>query len=197
MTERKVLMSATQPIRCKSHVRKIVAFYLKRGQIRNHVLIVLGVYTGLRISDLLKLSWDDVYDFDRKCVKQSVCISEKKTGKLRVIAFNKAVVRALALFAVSNAVPDRALIVNPFTGFAISRIQAYRIVRAAADALAVCGRVSCHSLRKTFGYHVWKSGASPMVIMDIFNHSSLGVTMLYIGITQDDRDKIYMGLSFA
>jgi integrase len=41
---------------------------------------------------------------------------------------------------------------------AISRVQAHRVIAQAAEALEFQTRVSCHSLRKTFGYHAWKSG---------------------------------------
>jgi len=80
------------------------------------------------------------------------------------------------------------------TGRAIGRIQAYRIIRAAAEALEFQGRVSCHSLRKTFGYHAWKSGVSPAVIMEIYNHSSFAVTQRYLGVTQDDKNAVYLGI---
>jgi site-specific recombinase XerD len=78
---------------------------------------------------------------------------------------------------------------------AISRQQAHRIVSAAAEALGFAFRVSCHSLRKTFGYLAWKSGVSPAVIMKIYNHSSLAVTQLYLGVTQDDLDGCYRKLT--
>jgi len=86
---------------------------------------------------------------------------------------------------------------NEQTGKAISRIQAYRIIRAAAEALRLPNRVSCHSLRKTLGYHAWKGGVSPAVIMEIFNHSSLSVTRRYLGVSQDDKNSVYLGLSFT
>ncbi|MDR1328715.1 MAG: tyrosine-type recombinase/integrase [Oscillospiraceae bacterium] len=188
-------MAVTQPVRSKHQVRELAAYYLKRGEIRNHVLIVMGVHTALRIGDLLRLTWDDIYDFERGRVRDSVSVTEKKTGKSKTVALNDRIRSALALYAPA-AKRGKALIESrKGTGRAISRIQAYRLIRAAAEALGFIARVSCHSLRKTFGYHAWKSGASPAVIMDIYNHSSFSVTRRYLGVSQDDRDEVYRKLA--
>jgi integrase len=176
-------------------LRELAAYYLKRGEIRNHVLIVMGVHTALRIGDLLRLTWDDVYDFERGSVRESVSVTEKKTGKSRTVALNDRIRSALALYAPA-AKRGKALIESrKGTGRAISRIQAYRLIRAAAEALGFVARVSCHSLRKTFGYHAWRSGVNPTVIMDIYNHSSFAVTRRYLGVSQDDRDEVYRTLA--
>ena len=188
-------MATTQPVRSKKQIRELVEFYLQKGQTRNHVLIVLGLYTALRISDILRLKWDDVYDFDRNRVRDSIDIVEKKTKKPKTIALNNNIVNALTLYATEAARPGSFLIENANTQKAISRVQAYRIICAAGDALCFETRVSCHSLRKTFGYHAWKSGVSPVVIMDIFNHSSLAVSKRYLGITQDDKNAVYLGIN--
>jgi integrase len=190
-------MTATEPIRDKRQVRELIAYYRKRGQLRNYCLIALSLYTALRISDLLRLRWDDVYDFKLRRVRKSIAISEKKTGKAKIIALNKKAAQALALHAAQARKQGCFLIENARTGKAISRIQAYRLIRAAAEALSIQGRVSCHSLRKTFGYHAWKSGASPIVIMEIYNHSSFDVTKRYLGVTQDDKNEVYMRLDFS
>ncbi|MCL2086239.1 MAG: tyrosine-type recombinase/integrase [Oscillospiraceae bacterium] len=86
---------------------------------------------------------------------------------------------------------------NKRTGKATSRVQAYRIIRAAAEALAFESRVSSHSLRKTFGYHAWKNGTYPTIIMDIYNHSSLAITQRYLGITQDDKNAVYRNMDYS
>jgi len=186
-------MAATEPIRNKHRIRELAEYYLNRGQIRNYVLVVLGLYTALRISDLLRLRWDDVYDFENLRIRQNVTVTENKTGKSKTFALNKDAVYALKLFS-EKARKGAFLIENPKTERAISRIQAYRIICAASDDLKFQTRVSCHSLRKTFGYHAWKDGISPAVIMEIYNHSSLSVTRRYLGVTQDDKDSVYLGL---
>ena len=189
-------MATTQPIRDKGQVRRLIEYYLHLGQIRNYVLLVLGLHTALRISDLLRLKWDDVYDFDTGCVRSSINITEKKTGKSKTIALHKTAVKALTRYADIAALEGRFIIENAKTGKAISRIQAYRLIRAAGDALGFAFKVSCHSLRKSFGFHAWKSKVDPVVIMDIYNHSSLKVTLRYLGITQDDKNAVYLGLDF-
>ena len=190
-------MATTQPIRNKQQVRDLAAYYLKRGHLRNYVLIVLGLHTALRISDILRLKWEDVYDFKRKRLRASITIVEKKTHKTKTIALNGKIISALALYSPSTARSGHFLIENSRTEKAISRIQAYRLIRAASVALEFQNRVSCHSLRKSFGYHAWKSGVSPAVIMEIYNHSSFAITRRYLGITQDDKDEVYLNLELT
>jgi integrase len=78
----------------------------------------------------------------------------------------------------------------------IGRTQAWRIIKKAAAETGMSAHISCHSLRKTFGYHAWKSKAPVAVIMDIFNHSSFAITRRYLGVAQDDRDTVYKNISF-
>jgi integrase len=155
----------------------------------------MGVHTALRIGDLLRLTWDDVYDFDRGRVRESITVVEAKTGKSKTILLNRSVIAALTSYK-SAARRGRALILSrKGTDRAISRQQAHRVISGGAEALGFAGRVSCHSLRKTFGYLAWKAGMSPAVIMKVYNHSSLAVTQRYLGVTQDDLDDCYRQLA--
>jgi integrase len=188
-------MAATQPIRNKHQVRELADYYLKRGELRNHLLIVMGVHTALRICDLLRLTWDDVYDFDRGRIRESVALTEKKTGKTKLVALNKAIIAALNLCKAFAKRGQYLIKSRKGVNKAISRVQAYRLICEAAEALNFTVRVSCHSLRKTFGYHAWKNGVSPAVIMEIYNHSNFAVTRRYLGVTQDDKDECYQKLA--
>lgn len=185
-------MAATEPIRNKNQLKALGEYFLKRGQLHNYALVVLGTHTALRISDLLRLKWVDVYDEERQDFRAHVTITEHKTGKAKIIALNK-----LALLALRLYFPHRRgefiFVSNRKSGRAISRVQAWRIIHAAVIAVGIAGKIGCHSLRKTWGYHAWTSKAvSPVVIMDIYNHSSYEVTRRYLGVAQDDLDRAYL-----
>ena len=184
----------TEPIRDKKQVRELAGYWLKKGNFRNHALIVLGVCTALRIGDLLKLEWRDVFDERLGGFRMHIAITEMKTGKRKTIALNKQAVNALHLLYpyrrggyifVSNRKDKRP----------ISRVQAWRIIKVAAEAIKLIGCYSCHSLRKSFGYHAWKAGVLPVMLMDIYNHSSFDITKRYLGISQDEKDKVYLNLA--
>ena len=188
-------MPASEPIRDKNKLRQLAGYYLQRGQLRNYTLIILGVHTALRIGDLLRLSWNDVYDFERGEFRTHISVSEKKTGKQKIIAVNRQAVAALRLLLTRKR-GTYIFANNRGNAAPISRVQAWRIIRAAAEAVGLSSRISCHSLRKTFGYHAWVTGTSPVVLMDIYNHTSYEITRRYLGVSQDDRDKVYMGMAF-
>ncbi|MCL2049839.1 MAG: tyrosine-type recombinase/integrase [Defluviitaleaceae bacterium] len=85
-------MKTTEPIRNKKQIRKLVEYYLKQGQIRNYVIIVMALYTALRISDILSIGWNDVYDFTNGRVRQTLTLTEKKTGKIKTIALHESII---------------------------------------------------------------------------------------------------------
>ncbi len=185
-------MAATEPIRSKKELKELAGYYLGKGQIRNYTLIVMGVYTALRISDLLRLKWSDVYDEERQAFHTHITIVEKKTKKQKTIALNKHILGALRQLYLHRR-GEFIFANNRKDPKAISRVQAWRIIRAAVTAIGVDGKIACHSLRKTWGYHAVKSGkVSLVVIMDIYNHSSYEITKRYLGITQDDLDEAYL-----
>ena len=184
----------TDPIRSQKQLKEIAGYWLKRYNYRNYALIVLGVCTALRISDLLRLKWDNVYDFKSQKFHTHITVTERKTGKQKTIALNKKAIDALRLCFKSKR-GDFIFASNRKNAPPISRIQAWRVVKLAAEAVKAVGRIACHSLRKTFGYFAWKSGTLPVMLMDIYNHSSFDITRRYLGIAQEDRDKVYLSMA--
>lgn len=185
------MSAATDPIRNLKELKALANYYLKRGELRNYTLVVLGVHTALRISDLLRLKWEDVYDSDKGRLRDHLVVVEKKTGKTRKIALNCEALHALAVYFPYHK-GNYIFSNHRKAEHAISRVQAWRIIRAAAAALGLSGHISCHSLRKTWGYNAWaRAKIRPELIMTVYNHSSFEITKRYLGITQDDLDQAY------
>lgn len=191
-------MSTTQPIRNLEQLETLKRYYeITEPHPRNSLLIHLGINTALRISDLLHLTWKDVYDFHTKALQDHLNITEQKTGKKNSIALNDNARLALNTFFQITKYnhPDDFLFQGKNRNQPLSRYQAYRIIKKAAAHAHLQGNISCHSLRKTFGYHAWKSGAQPVLLMNIYNHSSFQITKHYLGIDQDDKDQIFLDVN--
>ena len=187
-------MKKTEPIRDKKALRQLAVYWLKRGNFRNYALIVLGVSTALRIGDLLSLTWSDVYDEERRAFRSHIFLKERKTGKKKQIPLSKKAVKALWRYYPHRS-GDFIFANNRKSAGAICREHAWRIIRAATEALGLAFSVGCHGLRKSFGFFAWKAGVLPVLLMELFNHSSFEITRLYLGITQAEMDRVYLGMA--
>ena len=68
------------------------------------IVFLGGSKNHLRISDILKLRWNDVYDFQNKRYRSHICLVEQKTGKKTMIAVNHSLHEALIRRAVFNPI---------------------------------------------------------------------------------------------
>ena len=83
-------MKITQPIRDIAELKKIKRYYREvKPNKRNSLLVVCGLNTALRISDILKLRWKDVYNENLLSFKSHIDVKEQKTGKKTTVFINK------------------------------------------------------------------------------------------------------------
>lgn len=180
-------MNTVEPIRDRETVMDI-ADYLKGRNRRDYVLFMFGIYSGLRISDILKFRVRDVKG------KKTIRIREKKTGKEKQFPINRELIPILEDYVAGK--PDyEFLFSNPYRNKAITRQQAYNILSDAGDEFGI-ESIGTHTLRKTFGYHIYQKTKDAAMLMDIFNHSDIHTTLRYIGVNQETKDKVYNTLSF-
>lgn len=187
-------MSTTQPIRDSEQLKLMKSYYLsEKRNIRNYMLIILGLNTALRISDILSLTYGEVYNYQRKEWKTHISIIEKKTGKQNRIYMNQEVRSVFRQYTNPAQKESSAWLFSSQKQKEVhlSRYQAYRIIKAAGEFAGMDKDFSCHSLRKTFGYHAWKQGTAPALLMSIFNHSTYQITKRYLCIEQDDKDEVF------
>ena len=188
-------MGKTQPLKELEQINELKEFFLEREEIRNYALVVIGLNTSLRISDILTLKWKDVYNFNSQNYRHHLQIVEKKTQKRNIVVLNEALCNALDLLKENQEyiAPDRYLFLSrKGENRPITRNRAFTIIKEAANNLGFEDTVSCHSLRKTFGYQAWKQGVQPALLMSIYHHSSYEITKRYLGINQDERDEVFL-----
>ncbi|MCA1027151.1 site-specific integrase [Cytobacillus kochii] len=173
-------MNTVKPIRDLEKVAAMKEVLMNQHE-RNYFLFVLGINTGLRISDLLKLKVGDVRN------KNHIVITEQKTGKLKRFKINNDLKRHITDFTVKKE--EAEYLFKSRRGNArIHRVQAWKILNTAAKEVGL-DEIGRHTLRKTFGYHFYQKYKDVAVLQQIFNHSSPSVTMRYIGINQDIIDE--------
>lgn len=166
-----------------------IARYLKDKNKRDYVMFVTGIYSGLRISDILKLRVRDVRG------KDHISIREKKTQKEKRFLINKNLKKILEEYI--RGKDDLAyLLENPKTHKAITRQWAYATIREVGEKFGV-HNLGTHTMRKTFGYHMYQATKDGAMLMKLFNHSDIHITLRYIGIEQDQTDKAISKLNFG
>lgn len=187
-------MSTTQPIRNTEKLKQFKDYFrYVKPNVRNYMLIITGLNTALRISDILHLTYGDIFDYKEKEWKTHIRVKEQKTGKINQIYVNTRIRKVFEEFSDYSISSPTDWVFNSqlHTGQPLSRFQAYRIVKEAAAYAGLSSAISCHSLRKTFGYHAWKQGTPPVLLMNIYNHSTFQITKRYLGIEQDDKDAVF------
>ncbi|KOR25285.1 site-specific integrase [Clostridium sp. L74] len=189
-------MNNVEPIRDKTKIQD-VKLYLKGKNLRSYTMFIVGINVALRITDLLSLKWEDVLKENKKTFKD-IEIYEGKTKKHRKIKLNKSAWKALKeLMDSLSYINMNDFIFKSREGEnkAITRQQALNILKEAAKSVGVEENIGTHSLRKTWGYHAWKAGFNPAIIMETLNHSNLAMTKRYLGIRQDDVNELYTKLN--
>lgn len=170
---------------------------LKDGNPKMSLLIAIGIFTGLRISDILSLHWEDILD------QTEFTITEKKTGKLRTIRLNQELQEHIKkCYSQIQPVTKKAyiLVSQKHCVYSIQRINVMLKQIRTRYKLKI-KNFSCHSMRKTFGRQVYNmsgenSELALVKLMELFNHSSVAITKRYLGLRQEELLETYDLLEF-
>lgn len=154
--------------------------------------------TALRVSDVVCLRWSQILDRPQEVV------TEKKTGKSRVLIFNASVQAKFKELWILLGRPDVSGYIFTSSRSKGEPISSQHVNRTLKDLKRryrlKIGNFSTHTFRKTFGRYVYekndKSAESLVLLNKILNHSSIQVTKVYIGITQDEINNIFNSIEF-
>lgn len=176
---------------------QLVRSLYKDANYKMSLLISVGCFWGLRISDILSLRWKDILNVDE------FTIIEHKTGKQRTIRINLQLKRHITdCYKQINPIGINApiLVSQKGTTYTIQRINIILKEIKASYKLSI-KNFSCHSLRKTFGRQVYNQNSDNaelalVKLMELFNHSNVAITKRYLGLRQEELLNTYDCLTF-
>lgn len=186
-------MNFVQPIRDLEKITEVREFLAGRSK-RDELLFCFGIYTGLRISDILTIKVKDVYNKDHfhiveQKTKKAKQRSRKYTVRKRVPIIRK-LKRLLDDFCAELQPNDFLFKSRQGKNKPITRVRAYDILREAAHHCEL-REIGTHTLRKTFGFLVYQETKDVALLQDIFGHSAPYITLKYIGVNQDAIEQAY------
>lgn len=172
---------------------------------QNGWYIILLLYTGLRIGELLALKWENV-DFDKKQIKVIGNLKEVKSRGKSITNY-MTVEQPTKTKSGNRIVPlaDRAIdalrylekhkhseeyVAATKNGKHISPRNIDRTFRQILTAAGIEQSSGVHSLRHTFASMLFKKGVDPKTVSEILGHSDVTVTYnIYIHLIQEQKAK--------
>lgn len=160
---------------------------LKAGRTRDAFLIAAGTAYGLRISDLLALQWGTILD-EAGRPRVWVELKEQKTGFRRVCRTPNWLLPVLDAF-INDIGPEN---IDPNARiFNISRVRAWQLLKAWAQACGVKKRISPHSLRKCFCTAIYRLTRDPVLACQFTGHKNAANLLRYIGYPSPTVERIW------
>ena len=158
---------------------------------RNYTIFKVGLVTMLRVSDLLALRRNEIFETDGS-IKSNAYIIDQKTGKHNVLylkpAFNDLTIYSYWL---NQNYPNSEWLFpssqHPTQHVSIK--QFYKVIRHVGDLLGI-DYLGTHTMRKTGAYRVYvQSNYDIGLVMSLLNHSSQAMTLRYLGLDQVSKEK--------
>ena len=191
-----------QPVKNRSQIDAMLRYLERKGNMRDPLLFLFGLNTGLRIKDILRLKTKYLLNGGGE-LKEYLDLFECKTIKrpnrsLKRIKLNTKIRPKLEEYLkYYDLEPDDHIFFSlrdPTRP--IDRIRAYTILKEAALHVGV-ENFGTHSMRKTLAYNIYTKTKDLALVMKILNHSDPSHTLRYIGVDQCDIDSAYEDFSIG
>lgn len=169
----------SKPLRTQDQINDVL-FYLRRTRYpeRDTFLFLLGINTGLRCSDIVRLKIGTLRHSKRPE------ITEKKTGK-KMTLFLDNVQDIVIEYTDGKDDDDWAFPSSYDSSKYISVQNVYKLFKRIDEQLGRIG-LTTHTMRRTFGLWYYRKTKNIYYLMELFSHSSQAITMRYIGLTEDE-----------
>ncbi|MBZ2202624.1 MULTISPECIES: site-specific integrase [Lactobacillaceae] len=166
---------------------------------RNYTVFQVGKATLLRVSDVMKLRWADVFN-ESGTVRQNAFIHDQKTGKANLLYLKPVQADLLAYQAwlqENHLVSDWLFPSLQHSERHITEKQFYKVMSKVGDLLGI-NYLGTHTMRKTGAYRVYtQSNYNIGLVMHLLNHSSEAMTLAYLGLDQASQETMLDQIDFG
>ncbi|WP_436702951.1 site-specific integrase [Lactiplantibacillus plantarum] len=166
---------------------------------RNYTIFQVGKATLLRVSDVMRLRWTDIFN-ENGTVRQNAFIHDKKTGKANFLYLKPIQTDLLAYQAWYQKQKLHSTWLFPSTQHPdrhITEKQFYKIMSKTGDLLGI-NYLGTHTMRKTGAYRVYtQSNYNIGLVMNLLNHSSEAMTLTYLGLDQASTENMLDKIDFG
>ena len=157
--------------------------------IRNHLIISLFYYTGMRLSELIGLKEASLD------IKESKIKVLGKRNKERIIPLHREVIKLIKRYLearqiqLNNEKTSYLFITNKNKKFYPKLV--YNIVNKSIAQVSTIEQKSPHILRHTFATHMLNNGADLNAIKELLGHANLAATQVYTHNSFEKLKKAY------
>ena len=165
---------------------------------RNYTIFQVGKATLLRVSDVLALRRNEIFN-DDGTIKKNAYIRDKKTDKpntLYLKPVNQDLIDYLQWLNENKIQSDLLFPSIKHPDRHITEKQFYKIMAKTGDLLGI-NYLGTHTMRKTGAYRVYtQTHYNIGLVMSLLNHSSEAMTLKYLGLDQVSREQMLDKVSF-
>ncbi len=169
-----------------SEAMQLVKKLYRDGRYRDSMLVATGFMTGLRISDILRLTFADILNDDM------LILNEKKTGKRREIPLSKDYKKHIAdCFKALGLSDSTKPMFLSYQGSVITVQMVNKTLHGLKERYNLSiDHFSSHSLRKTFGRRIYDTAKDReyalIKLSSVLGHSNCAITRRYLGIKREE-----------
>ncbi|MGF9891118.1 tyrosine-type recombinase/integrase [Priestia megaterium] len=171
-----------EPIREKEKIN-LMKQYLAEQSYRNYFIFVFGINTGLYLSDILALRVKDIRN------KDYIKVDENGSGRIRTIVFSNGLKKEISKYT-DYKNEEQLLFPSRKGDKPIGRQTIWRFINDAARASGVIGNIGAHTMRKTYGFHLYERTQDAVSLQMEFGHKYPSDSLRYIGIDEKTIIKV-------
>ena len=153
---------------------------------RDRLILELLYGSGLRVSELIDLNWENI-ETDQRMIRVL-----GKGSKERLVPFGPSVKELLEDWSLLSKEGTKGpLFISEKGAERLTVRTVHRLVQRAALRVGIYG-VSPHTLRHCFATHLLERGAPLRVVQELLGHESIAATQRYLSITAEQMKRSYM-----